>query len=201
LEKLHSCILKIPKIETLFSNDQTKYKWFTDLVKNEQLSNSVFHYYGVDLHGRHIITFQSNKCLDLDNFEEFLPYSLIMTIIFWDYILETFPDSQDAGFVMIKDFKGFNLKLFTIFMKNPYFLKLFSEFISGAMPINIMQLWVANEPKFVSLIFSMIKPFLTKKMLSRMHFVGTNIKLVEQDLGGLDYTPDIFEGGKWITNM
>ena len=211
-EEYYKILSKLPKADTIISGKRENYQWLLDAMKEfdemARVSTSddsmparpLISYYGTDASGRHILGFDSVailKSVDLpakngdNNFLEACTYS---SLILLEYLSETFPDLNDTGVISIEDQKHFNLKMLTIFIKNPSFTKNWSKLMDGTLPIRFHKCFIANGPKLISVCFKMLKPFMSQKMLDKF-FIVDDVEIIRQEVGGDDNLPFSLGGG------
>ena len=96
--------------------------------------------------------------------------------------------------VFIGRYHDFDTKKFKILAK-PEFFKLICKLIDKCLPILIKNIYLYDEPYLVNVLFKMLKPFLSDKICDRVNFVGKDLSLVVEDLGGWEYVPNFIPGG------
>ncbi|CAG0898826.1 unnamed protein product [Darwinula stevensoni] len=88
------------------------------------------------------------------------------------------PSIQVCGVVGIFDCKGLafhHAKHFT-----PSLAQKGASVLKDCFPIRFKGIHVLNEPLIVDMLFSMLKPFLSTKILTRFHFHGENLESLHQ---------------------
>lgn len=75
-------------------------------------------------------------------------------------------ETQIRGVVVIMDFKGLGLK--QIKALSPSFSKRLLLFIQYAMPLRLKEVHIVNQPYLFSMVWTLFKPFIEKKLNSRV---------------------------------
>ncbi|CAG0898827.1 unnamed protein product [Darwinula stevensoni] len=92
--------------------------------------------------------------------------------------ISTDTSTQVCGIVAITDCKGLafhHAKHFT-----PSLAKRCAAVLKDCFPLRFKGIHVMNEPLIVDMLFSMLKPFLSAKILSRFHFHGEKLESLHQ---------------------
>lgn len=74
-------------------------------------------------------------------------------------------------------------------------MKLANELWEHSMPINITQVKIVNEYKIFTLFYNIIKPLISKRMTSRITFLGTNYEALTKSIQK-ECIPEQY-GGEW----
>jgi len=99
--------------------------------------------------------------------------------------------TQIAGVTLIYDIKGFGTNHLRKFGKDE--LKFFGAFRSGGVPVNVRQIHVVNNHKLINVLYSLVKPFITKEVQEKVLFHGSDLTelhkyvprvLLPESLGG-----------------
>lgn len=99
---------------------------------------------------------------------------------------------QVCGGSVIFDMEKFSLRLLRHF-GSPTFLFRMVRVVQDCLPCRVRGFHIVNEPFFFSVVFNIIKQFLTEKIKSRIHFHGSNLKslhkhippeILPEELGG-----------------
>lgn len=130
------------------------------------LVNSVFHRVSPerDQHGR-VVYFVPIGIWR----EDLSPLQDLLRVAIYDFkIMISDTGSQKNGLVAILDFKNFGMSK----MKDmtPVFLKKLALLLQGSFPIKIKGIHFVNHSWLLKIIISMIWPFLSNKLRSRLHF-------------------------------
>jgi len=196
-EMYYTTILSIPKVDSIISGDPEQYKWLTDqLDKAKELNIKHLQYYGIDNQKRHIIGISSKNVSPLISQDSFLETFIVKILLTMDIILENNQECQNDGFVFIEDVSAFNAKFLKLALRNRKVSRILPKLFSETMPIKIAKIWIANEPVIAHYLFSVIKQVLSSKMIKRVNLVHHNHNRIIDDLGGLEFTPDMFKNGE-----
>ncbi|CAK8673740.1 unnamed protein product [Clavelina lepadiformis] len=85
---------------------------------------------------------------------------------------------QINGIATIKDLENFNMTFFTKI--SPLALGKMTKVWQEAMPMRYKESHVVNEGTFYDVIMAIVRPFLKKKLLDRIHLHGTNFKGIHE---------------------
>lgn len=170
------------------------------LSKYKDMHNGTTEFHGFDKHGRGIFTFRIEgimKHADTENLHLGLVINILIVI---ENIMKQHPTVRQNGVVIIESHKGMTLTFIRKVM-GIKFARWMGNFFSGAFPTMVKNLWIADEPPFIGMIFKLIKPFLSKKILERLYFVGQNYHLIEENVGGKEFLPEFVTGERKPTNL
>jgi len=149
-------------------------------------------FYGFDKQGHAMITFESGK-LDPE-LKDAMYATTILSLLQLNYIVEKYPETRKSGFVFIEDHGGLTMAHYKLMILDMGMHKIMMKFFDGGFPMRVMNIWITNEPSFFSVIFKLIKPFMSQKMLDRIHVVGPDKEQVIDYLGGPQYGPEFLGG-------
>jgi len=99
--------------------------------------------------------------------------------------------TQIAGVTIIYDIKGFGTNHFRQLGRDE--MKFLGAFRSGGVPINVRQIHIVNNHKLINMVYSLIKPFLSKEVQDKILFHGSDVTelhkyvprvLLPESLGG-----------------
>lgn len=100
--------------------------------------------------------------------------------------------TQICGVVIVLDCKGISLKTIRQ-LASPTLLFRIVKVIQDCFPTRFKALHIVNEPFYTSLVFNIIKPFLSEKIKKRLRFHGSSLRnlhqfvprsLLPEELGG-----------------
>ncbi|XP_077990719.1 alpha-tocopherol transfer protein-like [Glandiceps talaboti] len=90
-------------------------------------------------------------------------------------------ETQINGIVFIGDFGGMTKEHLKHF--NPMLGRKLADTLQNALPIRLKEVHYINQPKFFDLIFSIFRPFLSEKLVKRLHFHGDEYGNLHQHIG------------------
>ena len=96
------------------------------------------------------------------------------------------PDAQVKGMVFLADYKNVSLKelmkMDQMFKSDRKLEAAFQKMFQGVFPVRMTKFCLMNEPWWMRLLMTFIKPFLSKKMKSRIQFLGNDKKKIYESL-------------------
>ncbi|GFY64679.1 alpha-tocopherol transfer protein-like [Trichonephila inaurata madagascariensis] len=110
---------------------------------------------------------------EITSFEDLLGFGLLCNEKALDY-----PVTQICGITSIEDLK--NLSWSHLFHTSVSSIKCFVSASQDCFPIRHKAIHVINNTSIFSILFSVIKPFISKKMVERIHFHGDDLKSLHQ---------------------
>jgi len=186
----YKCITTIPDIDRVLNGDA---KWLLEAM-SAMKDNIPLKFYGFDKHGRGVVTFTMGA-IDL-NQPNALYAACVMSIIYLDYIQQSVPQIQTHGIAYVEDHGSMTRKHYMSMMTDMKLNKVLSDLFQGGMPLLMKSVTICNEPTVFSILWKMVKFFLSKKMLARIHIVGNQYYKVTEQLGGEEFVPNILPNGK-----
>lgn len=99
--------------------------------------------------------------------------------------------TQISGITLIYDIKGFGTNHFRQFGRDE--MKFMGAFRSGGVPVNVRQIHVVNNHKLINVLYSLLKPFVSKEVQEKVLFHGSDLTelhkyvprvLLPESLGG-----------------
>merc|ERR1739848_427165 len=151
-------------------------------------------FYGFDKEGHGIIAYNCEK------FDVSIPYcveALVLTFLAeFDYLMEKYPDIRKNGCIFIEDHSAMNWSHYKLFVTSAKDMGALMDLFQGALPVKLKTIWILNEASFFSVIWKIFKPFLSKKMLSRLHIQGKDHAPMVEALGGVENTPGFLAVGE-----
>lgn len=82
------------------------------------------------------------------------------------------PETQVNGAVVVFDMDGLSLQQTWQF--TPAFAKRIVDWLQDAVPLRVKAIHIINQPKIFNIVFALFKPFLNKKLGSRIIFHGVD---------------------------
>lgn len=203
-EDYYNVIAKLPGAIDIISRDKPKYQWLLDAMKasedimqdnsSENSDNKpMFAYYGKDKNDRHMLAYDVSSMTKATDVENFLEASLILSLILLDKMIEENPDINKTGVISLEEQSGFNMKLMKLWMSNMTLMSNFMKLMDGAFPLKISKVYIINGPKIIVAFFNLFKPFMSKKMIDKCHFVS-DVSTVFDEIGGNEFVPDVLGG-------
>ena len=184
----YQIINSIPEIESILKGH---YLSTIDEIKTRNQTPPI-NFVGLDQNGRAILTMQSAKVNpDLPNFSSM--------IFLWLCTLEELLTSKSEefknGVVLVIDHGGLTLAHYKMLIKNRPIAKLFFRMMDGGFPILVKNVFIVNEPIIFSMVFKVMSSFLSQKMKERIKVLGKKHKIVIDELGGVEFSPNLLDGG------
>jgi len=113
------------------------------------------------------------------------------------------PETQINGIVIIMDYDGMGMTQVTQF--TPSFCMQLMTFIQEAIPLRIKAVHIVNQPFVFNMVWTILKPLLTKKLKERTHFHGNKMaslhKHMNKEVLPADYGGDLpkidYSGADW----
>ncbi|KFM67270.1 Alpha-tocopherol transfer protein-like protein, partial [Stegodyphus mimosarum] len=90
------------------------------------------------------------------------------------------PITQVCGLITLADMKGFSWSHF--FQITIPKIKCFVDTVQDGIPVRNKAMHVINNPAIFSILFDIMKPFLSKKLRNRIYFHGDNLSSLHQFL-------------------
>ena len=87
-------------------------------------------------------------------------------------------ENQICGVASVEDLENFGLGMFL--KVSPFELAKLNSVYQDAMPIRFRAIYLLNEGKVFDVLMTLFKPFLKKKLLSRIHPLGSNYKKLHE---------------------
>lgn len=100
-------------------------------------------------------------------------------ILTWEHIIED-PRAQVLGIVALIDLKGGSMK--HVRCMTPAHAFKVVQVVQDCFPIRLRGFHVVRQPLFFKPLFQLLKPFLKKKFVDRMHMHGNDIASLHQHL-------------------
>lgn len=185
----YKCITSMPGLERVLNGET---KWLIDLMV-ANIDSSPINFNGLDAHGRAVISFDTGK-INLDG-KDNLFAAIVTSIIYLDYILENIPEVQTHGTVYIEDHASMTMKHYKSMLTDIQLNKVMTDLFQGGMPLMMKSIVICNEPRVFSILWKVIKLFLSKKMLARISLIGSKHEKAAEVLGGAEYVPVSLTGG------
>lgn len=100
-------------------------------------------------------------------------------------------ETQIRGFVAMIDLKGFGAQHLT--QLTPWFLRRVISIAQDSLPVRLKGIYFLNTPAVFQVVYTIAKPFLSAKLKSRLHFIGSDLselcgvipsELLPEDFGG-----------------
>ena len=184
----YKCITSMPGLERVLNGET---KWLIDLMV-ANIDSSPINFYGLDAHGRAVISFDTGK-INLDG-KDNLFAAIVVSIIYVDYILENIPEVQTHGCVYLEDHAAMTMKHYKSFLTSRL-IKVITDFFKGGMPLLMKSIVICNEPRVFSMLWKVCKLFTSKKMLARISLIGKKHEQAAEVLGGAKFLPVSLTGG------
>ncbi|GIY49986.1 alpha-tocopherol transfer protein-like [Caerostris extrusa] len=89
--------------------------------------------------------------------------------------------TQVCGGIMVIDMKGMTWRKLMVYF-NPTFITTIVRCIQDVMPSRVSGIHVVNEPVYFGSVFKLVKPIITKKLRSRLHFHSSDLKSLQEHL-------------------
>ncbi|XP_002735756.1 alpha-tocopherol transfer protein-like [Saccoglossus kowalevskii] len=87
-------------------------------------------------------------------------------------------ETQVNGVVLIADYSGMTMN--HVKHMNPVITRKMADTIQNAMPLRLKAFHYVNQPKIFDVIFGLFRPFLSEKMIKRLHFHGNEFDTLHQ---------------------
>lgn len=100
-------------------------------------------------------------------------------------------ETQIRGFVAMVDLKGFGAQHLT--QLTPWFVGRVISIAQDSLPVRLKGIYFLNTPAVFQAVYTIAKPFLSAKLKSRLHFIGSDLselcgvfpsELLPEDFGG-----------------
>ncbi|XP_015791803.1 alpha-tocopherol transfer protein-like [Tetranychus urticae] len=102
------------------------------------------------------------------------------------------PESQKCGLIMISDMESFGWKQLKHF--TPFQAKKLANIMEKIIPLRVNAITIFNQSKFAELAWTVIKPFLSEHLRSRVTFHGADYKHLEGFVQDYKSLPDSLGG-------
>lgn len=191
----HSCLLSVNQLHPAKpeSNFNQTLQVLLDFIAVP--SENPLHFYGFDSKHRAVLGYITKQVNP--NKPDVLLGQLLASLVIVEYLQKKFSKKiKQHGMIMIMDHGGLNLAHYHKFITNPFMLKLFADFYSTAIPIEIHQQAVVNEAGVTKLLFALARPFIATEMTEKIQFYGVGYENIVEELGGREFSPDFLEGGE-----
>lgn len=106
-------------------------------------------------------------------------------------------ETQIRGFVAAIDLKGFSTH--HLMQMTPWFLARVISIAQDTFPVRLKGIYFLNTPSVFDVVYAIAKPFLSAKLKSRLHFIGSDLsqvcgalpsELIPEEFGGTRETFD-----------
>lgn len=191
----YSCLLSVNQLNPTKpeSNFDQTLKILLDFIAKP--SENPLHFYGFDSKNRAVLGYITKQVNPTK--PDVLLGQLLASLVIVEFLQKKFSKKiKKHGMIMIMDHGGLNLNHYHKFITNPFMLKLFADFYSTAIPIEIHQQAVVNEAGVTKLLFALARPFIATEMTEKIQFYGSEYENIVEELGGSEFSPDFLEGGE-----
>lgn len=100
-------------------------------------------------------------------------------------------ETQIRGYVAVLDLKGFGTH--HLMQMTPWFLARLISITQDCLPVRLKGIYFLNTPAVFEVVYAIAKPFLSAKLKSRIHFIGSDLsplcgvipsELIPEEFGG-----------------
>lgn len=127
-----------------------------------------------------------------------------LSLMFFEKLTED-EEVQVNGMVVILDYSDMTMRHAK--QLNPLLTRKMADAIQNALPLRLKAIHYVNQPKIFDIIFGFFKPFMSDKMLKRLHFhgdeCGTLHKYIESSILPTEYGGSVqnLDNKEWIQKL
>jgi len=170
-----------------------------DIAKNPLTLDSVMHVQNLweiqgsyDKEDRFVWWFDIGK-MDLKLSKTLDPHDQLRYIVWWTHLVMFDAKAQDNGIILLQDMDKIGFWAAMTIVPMELSTKM-DRLTIGVLPVKMKKIYMFGNPKWMSLMMTLMKPFLSKKMRERMVMVSDTDDRQEfaDDLMERDNIPDGF---------
>lgn len=129
---------------------------------------------GRDREGRQLMVIYGDRMSDIKTGDHLKSMQKAGLLVLEKCIAD--PETQVNGVTMVEDMSGFSVKaMMKVKKQDKSQMQAGFDLISDCVPLRVGGIHVINQPKYMSILWMIIKPFMKKKLRERIHLHGKDI--------------------------